>query len=290
MYYRILICPEDVMNMYNKPVDLWVSHSSISDFLKCPRLYYLRNIYKDPKTNRKINIINPALSLGQVVHEVLESLSFLPAEKRFQDNLLDKYDEIWLKVSGRKGGFASEEEEKEFKERGKLMINMVIDNSSILKNKALRLKSPDNLPPRFYLSETEGILLCGKVDWLEYISNDDTLHIIDFKTGKVEENPSSLQLAIYCLLVENLQKRKVSKVSYWYLEKDKDPVQMPMPDCEEAKEELMEIALRIKTVRQNQLFDCRKGGCYACNPFEAIINEEAEFIEARGYQDCYIIN
>jgi len=25
---------------------IWISHSSISDFLKCPRSYFLKNIYK----------------------------------------------------------------------------------------------------------------------------------------------------------------------------------------------------------------------------------------------------
>jgi len=66
----------------------WVSHSSICDFQHCPRAYYLKNIYKDPKTNRKLQIISPPLALGQVVHTVLESLSKLPADKRFQNGFL----------------------------------------------------------------------------------------------------------------------------------------------------------------------------------------------------------
>jgi hypothetical protein len=53
---------------------VWVSHSSIGDFLKCPRAYFLHNVYKDPKTGRKINIVSPALSLGLAVHTALESL------------------------------------------------------------------------------------------------------------------------------------------------------------------------------------------------------------------------
>ena len=51
---------------------VWVSHSSIGDYLKCPRAYYLKNIYKDPKNKKKIGIVNPALSLGSAVHEVVE--------------------------------------------------------------------------------------------------------------------------------------------------------------------------------------------------------------------------
>ena len=59
---------------------IWLSHSSIADYLKCPRLYFLRNVYKDPITNHKITVMNPHLALGQIVHEVVESLSILPTE------------------------------------------------------------------------------------------------------------------------------------------------------------------------------------------------------------------
>ena len=37
----------------------WLSHSSIADFLKCPRLYYLRNIYKNPRAGHKITVLLP---------------------------------------------------------------------------------------------------------------------------------------------------------------------------------------------------------------------------------------
>ena len=62
----------------DKYAALWVSHSSMTDFLNCPRSYFLRNIYRDKTTGKKISLISPALALVQVVHEVLESLSVLP--------------------------------------------------------------------------------------------------------------------------------------------------------------------------------------------------------------------
>jgi len=64
----------------DKYTAVWTSHSSIGDFLKCPRAYFLKNMYKDPKTGRKIALVNPALSLGQIVHEVIEGLSVLPVD------------------------------------------------------------------------------------------------------------------------------------------------------------------------------------------------------------------
>ena len=76
----------------------WVSHSSMSDFLTCSRAYYLKNVYKDPESNRKVQLINPSLSLGQEVHSVLESLSVLPKGERFSKPLPVKFEEAWEKV------------------------------------------------------------------------------------------------------------------------------------------------------------------------------------------------
>ena len=92
------------------------------------------------------------------------------------------------------------------------MIKRVSDNPGPLLNKALRLKDKDpNFPmPRFKLSEENDILLCGKIDWLEYIEKDNSVNIIDFKTGMNDESPNSLQLPIYCLLVKNCQRRNGS--------------------------------------------------------------------------------
>src|SRR5882724_6901030 len=91
---------------------VWVSHSSMGDFLKCPRCYYLHNVYKNPKTGRKMNIVSPALSLGSAVHEVVEGLGLFKTEERIgrgsEKFLLDAYEKAWKKVSGKKGGFISD--------------------------------------------------------------------------------------------------------------------------------------------------------------------------------------
>ena len=84
---------------------VWVSHSSISSFLECPRGYYLRNVYKDPNTGHKVKIVSPPLSLGAAVHEVVESLSELKTGERFKEPLLDKFARAWKKVSGKWGVF-----------------------------------------------------------------------------------------------------------------------------------------------------------------------------------------
>ncbi|MDE2025828.1 MAG: PD-(D/E)XK nuclease family protein [Patescibacteria group bacterium] len=274
-----------------KQYPLWVSHSKLSLFIRCPRAYYLQYEYKDPKTGHKISIINPALALGNAVHEVFEMLlaEKVPAEKRMEKSLLALFNQAWVKFAGKAGGFENPLQEQEYKNRGEMMVQRVIDNPGPILKKTVTLpETDDGLPPRFLLSEKENILLCGKVDWLEYLPEGNAVHIIDFKTGKHDEDPNSLQLPIYSLLVKNLQKRQVKKISYWYLETDSIPKEMRKPDDDIAIKSILDVALQIKKARLLGEFRCMKiGGCFACRPLENIITGKAEFIRTSGYQDIY---
>ena len=267
---------------------IWVSHTSISDFLQCPRAYYLKNVYKDPKTRHKVQLMSPPLALGQVVHSVLESLSVLPGAERFKESLIAKFERNWQSVTGKRGGFFDEKIEAEYKERGRVMLQKVMDNPGPLNGLAVKIK--EDLP-HYWLSEEEGIILCGKIDWLEYLKETDSVNIIDFKTSKSQENDSSLQLPIYHLLVHNCQHRSVSKASYWYLGLD-EIVEKPLPDLETAHEQILKIAKEMKLARQLERFKCPHGeaGCFACRPFEKIIRGEAEFVGENDYhQDIYVM-
>lgn len=271
----------------DKYTAVWVSHSSMSDFLKCPRAYYLRNVYKDPKTRHKITQTKPALALGQVVHDVIDEISTLPVKERLSIDLTKRLDIHWEKVHGKLGGFTSKEEENEYKKRGIKMLEMLQNHPGPLVNKAVKI--PQDLP-HYWISEEDNIILCGKIDWLEYIETNDSVHILDFKTGKNEEGSGSLQLPIYYLLAINTQKRKVGKASYWYLGKNNIPTEMPLPDAEEAYKRIMEIAKRIKLGREINHFICPTEGCFACTPLERIISGEGELVGVSDYkQDVYIL-
>ncbi len=266
----------------------WVSHSSMSDFLKCPRAYYLKNVYKNPATGRKMSVMSPPLALGQAVHEVVESLSVLPTEKRFQEPLLMRFNQVWEKVSGQKGGFNSPEQEQRYKQRGEEMLRRVMNNPGPLKNLAVKIKMD---LPHFWLSEEENIILCGKIDWLEYFPDTDTVHIIDFKTGKNEEDNDSLQLPIYHLLVKNCQKRDVVKASYWYLNQSDALQEKMLPDLAEAEEKVLRVAKDVKLARKLERFKCKESdGCFACRPFEAVLRGEAELVGLNDYgQELYVL-
>jgi len=274
--------------MKDKYKAVWVSHSSISDFLACPRAYYLRNMYKDPNTGNKITVTSAALSLGQAVHEVVESLSVIPVEERFKVSLLKKFDVAWAKVSGKIGGFKSLDEEKQYKERGVDMLTRVEKNPGPLLNKAVKIQS--DFIPNYYLSNEDDIILCGKIDWLEYLEATDSVHIIDFKTGKNEEDSGSLQLPIYLLLATNTQTRPVSKASYWYLDKSDDLIEKQLPNYEDSKEKVLTVARRIKLARQLNHFVCPHKGCIKCRPLERVLRGEGQKVgESDTRQDIYIL-
>ncbi len=84
---------------------VWVSHSSISDWLSCPRAYFLKNVYKNPQTRKKMAIVSPPLSLGQAVHEVIESLSVLTVDRRLAEPLLAKFNRAWEKSAAKRADF-----------------------------------------------------------------------------------------------------------------------------------------------------------------------------------------
>ena len=276
--------------MKDKYKAVWLSHSSINDFLECPRAYYLKNIYKDKRTGNKVGIASPALSLGQAVHEVLESLSTIPTHKRFETPLIDRFETAWEKVSGKRGGFTSNEVEKEYKQRGIDMINRVRTNPGPLKNKAV--KNEEDLP-YFWLSEDDNLILCGKIDWLEYLEDINAVNIIDFKTSKeASEDPDSLQLPIYHILARNTQKWDVKKASYWYLNIDDQPVEKELPDYDQSYSKILSIGKKIKLARQLESFNCPNGeeGCKACRQHEKIIKGEAELVYSADRRDIYLID
>jgi len=141
----------------------------------------------------------------------------------------------------------------------------------------------------YWLSEEEEIILCGKIDWMEYLPDEDAVHIIDFKTGQRKQE-GSLQLPIYYLLAVNSQKRTVKKMSYWYLALDDDLTFFELPDPEEAFREVLGIARKIKLARQLQKFDCPRQGCRQCKPFERVVRGEGKLIGEDDFRrDMYVL-
>lgn len=275
----------------DKYTALWVSHSSIRDYLECPRAYYLKNVYRDHGTGNKIALIAPVLALGQAVHEVIESLSNLKRDERFLKPLHQRLDVAWEKVSGKKGGFTNSESEHKYKKRAESMLERIYQHPGPLARLAVKIQKD---LPYFWLSEEDNIVLCGKIDWLEYLPDAKSVHIIDFKTGRRRETENSWQLPIYYLLVSNCQNRPVTKISYWHLETDETPQEVELSMSKKARGRVLEVARKIKLARQLNKFDCPKKGsrsCRACRPYERILEGVGELVGSNQYgADLYILS
>lgn len=269
---------------------VWLSHSSISNFKNCPRAYYLSTIYRDPRSGHKISLTTPSMALGSAVHEVLESLSNLPTEDRFKTSLVERFDQAWQKVSGPMGGFADEATEANYKNRGEDMLRRVMAHPGPLAQKAVKINAD---LPQYWISEEDNLILCGKIDWLEYIEENNSVRILDFKTGVGEESVDSLQLPIYYLLAHNCQTRDVTGASYWYIARDDFPVEKKLPDLDKSKELVMKVGKEMKLARQLERFKCPEGdaGCKYCTPYEKIIRGEAVYVGTGEYgSDVYVVS
>lgn len=261
---------------------VWLSHSSISNFKHCPRAYYLSSIYRDPITGHKVSLITPSMALGSSVHEVLESLSILPTTERFKVSLIEKFNQVWPKFHGQLGGFDSQESEDSYKKRGEDMLRRVMAHPGPLADKAVKIKMD---LPYYWISEEDNLILCGKLDWLEYDESDDSVSIIDFKTGVGEESVDSLQLPIYYLLAHNCQTHPVKKASYWYIARDDMPQEKKLPDLDKSKELVLKVGKEIKLARSLERFKCPEGegGCKHCLPLEKILRGQSVFVGTGDY-------
>jgi hypothetical protein len=255
------------------------------------------------------------MSLGIAVHNVIENLINFKSEDRkneIQNKLIHNFEIGWDAFSGKKGGFKDDTQETEFKNRGIQMLQKVIEDPKMLINKTIPTKSyyDGDMLPNVYLSEQENIILCGNIDWIEYLDSSNSLRVIDFKTGNNEEKEESNQLYIYRLLIEKLGcKWPVTSGAYWYLNSGKI-VERPVLDDAEQNDlinKLIEIGVDIRNRRfawderkgwiaQKDIesnFKCKKeNGCIHCKDYERVIrNENIEYIGIDQYgKDSYFLN
>ena len=275
--------------MLNSTQRLWISYSGISDFEKCPHLYYLKNIYHTPVTGRKIQVANPFLTLGTVVHRVTEEISLLPPEKRKDVPLKARFERIWNAFSGKKGGFVTQAEEEEFRQRGLQMIER-LERSDILYSPCYPIG--DKLP-KVQLFKDKNIVLVGNVDWVEILP-DNSIHIIDFKTGKMEEDEDSLQLPIYLILGAYNFPDPIKKISYWYLDREEVPIEKEVKPYRDYIPLIQEKALKIAEALYNNRLECISAPqlCEDCKLYEKIIAGEAEYVglDRKMNREIYYVN
>ncbi len=252
---------------------LFISYTGIKDYLKCPRSYFLKNVYRDPKTKYKIQVVSSHMTLGALVHDAIGWYLQMQGQVT-KDQLIQKFRNFWLKYRGKRGGFATREEEGSFGKRGLAMLDNFFANANVLEPK---VNADDFL--KFKIDDTT--FLNGRVDFLGQMP-DGSIHVLDFKTGsKDEEDP--LQLYIYAILVESNIQKPVSKISYWYLDRDSNPKEAVLDSLNEKLVWLKNKCQEIKEAIKKDSWVCVKNPdlCRDCQMYQAVLDGKAEF----QYQD-----
>lgn len=261
---------------------IFISYTTLSDFLKCPRTYYLKNIYRDSKTGSRIQIASPHLSLGSTVHDSIKWFIEMKGQVS-SDQVISKYRNLWLKYRGKRGGFESDEIEGDFGRRGLKMLDNFLKNADKLE------KITHNIDfPKFHLFED--VILMGNFDFIGE-KEDGSLHVLDFKTGANDEK-DAIQLYIYAILAEaNLQK-EVTSASFWYLDREDNPRDIVLDSLEPKLEWIIEKAKELKAALEKKEWICIKGDqCLDCTNYQAIADGKGEFqfTDFRYKKDVYYL-
>lgn len=249
---------------------IFLSNTSLNDFLSCPRAYYLKNIYRDPRNNYRIQIASPYLALGATVHDVIKW--YLTCEEvPTLEGAKQKFKDLWGKYHGRRGGFTSAADETDFVNRGMKILENFVANA-----KRLEKPAPPAHFPKYPL--LEDVILTGNMDFVGLLP-DGSLHVVDFKTGSKDED-SPLQLYIYAILAENYYGKPVKKASFWYLDRDDAPKEAVLDSVEQNLEWLIDKSRQVKEAWGTDCWECIKGEnpCRDCLDYQAILDGKGEFV------------
>jgi len=249
---------------------IYISYTSLKDFLSCPRSYYLKNIYRDPKRGFKLQVASPNLALGSTVHDAIKwFLEEQDTPTMFE--LIARYRNLWLKFRGKKGGFASIEDEGNFGRRGLAILENFYKNWRVLGKSAPRLTFP-----KYNL--LENMVLMGNFDYVQE-KPDGSLFVIDFKTSANDEK-DPLQLYIYAILAEANLDRDVTSAAYWYLDRDDGPREIVLDSLEDKLKWITEKGKEMKEALGKGSWVCIRedqGRCRDCNDYQALLDGKGQF-------------
>ena len=230
------------------------SPSKLNMFTSCPKsyeFYYLDPIYSVMKGDLKRlpQNIYSFFTLGKAVHNALTLFFHSLPEQRTKDSLKEHLKETWRSEAmknknpplGQWGGFETLEEERQsYGEALKMLDNFI---EMLEEDFEIEYLPTDD----FYhsIKDYQDLItplsndfdISGKFDLVARES--DGLHIVDFKTGKrEEENP--FQLRFYKILAEEKFKKPVNKASFYFLKTgNKKEFDLEKEKGEEIKAEIL---------------------------------------------------
>lgn len=248
---------------------IYLSYTALSDFIKCPRAYYLKNLYRT-EDGLRMQIASPYLTLGATVHDSLKWYLQQP-QKPSEKEVIDKFRNFWRKFRLNRGGFSSIEEEAVFGQRGLKMVRNFLKNVACLEPCAPFIEFPK-------IILVENVVLNGNFDFVGECS-DGSLHIIDFKTGAYDQE-DAIQLYIYAILAEDAFGKRVSKISFWYLDREDLPREVVLDPLPPKVEWLKEKGLKMKQAIEEKKWICVKSPqtCRDCTDYQLVLDGKAKFL------------
>lgn len=181
------------------------SPSKLNMFQSCPRQYKFSYIDHLDKEYRKPK---PYFTMGAHVHNALKDFyEQLDVENRTYEELEKILRRRWTE---NREGFKDRDDEAQWGVKALNMLRLFAHRMDLS-------VTPAMLEDYYDVEVDPELKILGRIDRADELE-DGSLHVIDYKTGKYDENEvSDLQLILYALIVSANQKKPVTKASYLFL-------------------------------------------------------------------------
>ncbi|MFH0863576.1 MAG: ATP-dependent DNA helicase [Candidatus Gottesmanbacteria bacterium] len=217
----------------------YLTYSMIQTFKECPMHFKARYILGIPTPPTS------ALSFGSSLHAALRDFYRLRStnQKSDEDFLMDLYQRNWINE-----GYKDKKHEQLTFAKGKKFLRSFLKEKENLLAKPVAIEQPF----KFRLGD---LTVAGKVDRMD-LQEDDTVEIIDYKTGanvsKQADVDKDLQLSIYALAATQVQDKPFGKtpqdirLSLYYFETgEKLKTTKTKEQLEQTKQELLDWQKKI---------------------------------------------
>jgi len=236
------------------------SSYKLSMFQQCPRRYKFHYIDGLIDIYRKTR---PYFTMGDHVHAALKDfMSAVPPSERNISKLEHLLREKWRR---NRKGFNDKENEKRWGEKALNQLRWFVQSQD--------LSVTPLLVEKYHKVElSTNITLAGRIDRVDQEA-DGSLHIIDYKTGKVLSEINQTQLHIYALILSKEQDLPISKVSCLYLEAGEFRTLKPTTaDLDQIASYTIDLVNRIRVEREYPAIP--NNYCGTCDFLEICPNRE----------------
>ncbi len=145
---------------------------------------------------------------GSLVHRVLcDIFTKVPKLERTEERLLALFNEAWDALSPR---YLRMNGVDALRESSEIQLHRFAQQHDMQ-------AEPLMVEPYFQVALTPEVTLFGRVDRIDELP-DATLKIIDYKTGTSPGEIDASQLLLYAIMIESELGRRVSQISFWYLD------------------------------------------------------------------------